>query len=276
MSAIASTQLIKFHEQSITVLSHNEKPYVAMKHIVENIGLDWNAQFQRIKRHAVLSKGVVMITTPSNGGNQEYLALPLSMLNGWLFGVDANRVRPEIRDLLIQYQTECFDILFNHFMPKVAAPQIQLATPAQKLQIRRLVEVKAKSIGGGRCDYSIVWRKVQDECKFNKLDELTPAAYQMACKFFNVEPLTGEWEHEQPATIDTPAPMFSSAELHIFTAFLSTFTKIAQKSEVLLEVGQKLDSPILIHLWSQIDHANFMIGSMEKMASKLNAKILMH
>lgn len=82
----------------------------------------------------------------------------------------------------------------------------QHATPAQKLQIRRLVEAKAKAIGGGRCDYSIVWRKVQDECKFNKLDEMTPEAYQMACKFFDVEPMTGDWEYEQPAALPAPIP----------------------------------------------------------------------
>lgn len=204
MNAAARTHSVQFHEQSITVLNHNDKPYVAMKSIVENIGLDWDAQRQRINRHAVLSKGAVMITAPSKGGNQEYLALPLSMLNGWLFGVDANRVRPEIKSKLIQYQTECFDVLFNHFMPNVAATQ--LATANQKLQIRRMVENKAKSIGGTRSDYSIVWRKVQDVAKFSKLDEMTPSAYQAACDYFEIEPLAGEWEHEQPRQIAQAIP----------------------------------------------------------------------
>jgi hypothetical protein len=47
-----------------------------------------------------------MITAPSNGGLQEMLMLPVNFLNGWLFGIDSNRVKPEIRDRLIAYQTE--------------------------------------------------------------------------------------------------------------------------------------------------------------------------
>lgn len=38
------------------------------------------------------------------------------MLNGWLFGIDASRVKPESRDRLIQYQAECFDVLANYFL----------------------------------------------------------------------------------------------------------------------------------------------------------------
>jgi len=97
----------------------NDIPHVAMKPICENIGLDWDGQRQKINRHPILSKGKVMITAPSNGGLQEMLMLPVNFLNGWLFGIDSNRVKPEIRERLVEYQTECFEVLANHFMPKV-------------------------------------------------------------------------------------------------------------------------------------------------------------
>jgi hypothetical protein len=92
-----------------------------MKPICENIGLDWSSQLQKIKRNHVLNKGMVMMTIPSNGGFQEMVMLPVNYLNGWLFGIDSNRVKPEIRDRLIAYQTECFEVLANHFMPKFHA-----------------------------------------------------------------------------------------------------------------------------------------------------------
>lgn len=106
-----------FHEQTLSAVLVDNVPYVAMKPICENIGLDWDAQRQRIKRHPI-SKGTVMITTPSNGGIQEMLMLPIKMLNSWLFGVDSNRVKPEIKSRVIEYQEECFDVLADHFMPK--------------------------------------------------------------------------------------------------------------------------------------------------------------
>jgi hypothetical protein len=55
------------------------------------------------------------MTAPSVGGDQKTLALRLDMLNGWLFGISAARVKPELRETLICYQRECFDVLARHF-----------------------------------------------------------------------------------------------------------------------------------------------------------------
>lgn len=81
---------------------------------------------------------------------------------------------------------------------------IALANSSQKLHLRRLVEEKAKSLGGARGDYSLVWRKVHDVCQVEKIGELTPAGYAKARAYFGVEQLTGEWEH---APTELPAPV---------------------------------------------------------------------
>ena len=212
MNALSTVQ---FHEQSITVLNHNEKPYVAMRSIVENIGLDWEAQRQRIARHPVLSATACMIkAVAQDGKSREVLALPLSVLNGWLFGVDSNRVRPEIRDTLIQYQTECFDVLFNHFMPKVAAQQTQLATAAQKQHLKSLVSDRVSKTG---LHFQKVWTAVQEANGFNRLDNLTPQSYAKSCAYFKADPIglnPDDWAHapvalpqSQPATFKVPDGM---------------------------------------------------------------------
>jgi hypothetical protein len=107
---------VAFNNQTITAFMHHETPIVALKPIVENIGMDWAAQFSRIKRHPVLSSTIVMMTmVAEDGKNREMQCLPLDMLNGWLFGIDANRVNPELKDRVISYQRECFKVLANHF-----------------------------------------------------------------------------------------------------------------------------------------------------------------
>jgi hypothetical protein len=76
-----------------------------------------------VNRDAVLSqeiKGVRVTRTPDSnevrpGGSQIMLCLPLDFLNGWLFGVNANRVKPELRERVIQYQRECYRILAQAF-----------------------------------------------------------------------------------------------------------------------------------------------------------------
>lgn len=122
-------QNISFHGQTVPVFTRNQTHYVAMKPIVENIGLDWVSQHKKIQRNDILKSGMVMMTIPATDGKTyETACLPLDYLNGWLFGVDAKRVKPEIRERLLTYQRECFRVLNNHFnQPKQT---IKLPAPA--------------------------------------------------------------------------------------------------------------------------------------------------
>ena len=123
-------QNISFHGQTVPVFSHNNQHYVAMKPIVENIGLDWVSQYKKIQRSEILKSGMVMMTIPATDGKTyETACLPLDYLNGWLFGVEANRVKPEIRSRLLTYQRECFRVLNEHFNPRVGHPKPTRALP---------------------------------------------------------------------------------------------------------------------------------------------------
>ncbi|AGQ37903.1 TPA: phage antirepressor N-terminal domain-containing protein [Mannheimia haemolytica] len=110
----------KFFGSDILVINQNDKPYVPMKQVAENIGLVWHAQFERLQRNEVLSQGIRVIRIPSNGGEQEAVCLPLHYLNGWLFGVNPSRVNPEIKEKLIRYQTECYEVLWDYWTTGIA------------------------------------------------------------------------------------------------------------------------------------------------------------
>lgn len=88
---------------------------VPMRPLVEALGLDWSSQRQRLNRDPALraAQGVVVITTP--GGDQRFLALPLKLLPGFLFGLNASRVKPELRDKILRYQADCYEVLWNAF-----------------------------------------------------------------------------------------------------------------------------------------------------------------
>ncbi|MBZ1392292.1 phage antirepressor N-terminal domain-containing protein [Psychrobacter pacificensis] len=108
-------QTIDFNGQSLLTIELDGIYYTAVKPIAENIGLAWHGQTERIKRDEVLSEGIRVIRTPSKGGAQETICLPIDMLNGWLFGIDAKRVKPEIKDTLIQYKKECYKVLHDYW-----------------------------------------------------------------------------------------------------------------------------------------------------------------
>ena len=120
-----ATQEVNFYGDLITVATVNDTPYVAIKPISDYLGLRWSGQFERIQRDPVLSEEaklirVIRINSESQRGRPDNLCLPLEYLPGWLFGIDANRVKPELRDGIIRYQRECFRILWQAFQSRAA------------------------------------------------------------------------------------------------------------------------------------------------------------
>jgi hypothetical protein len=173
-------ETIQFHNQQLIVLNHQNKPYIAMKPICENIGLDWAAQLKRIKRHQVLSSGMVMMTTPSKQGLQEYVCLPISMINGWLFGIETSRVKPEIRATLEQYQLECFDVLYNHFMPKVAQQFPNTINAEQQQQIKQAVNERSYRTGE---HYQAIYTKLYEQFKIPRYQDLPASKFDEAIEW---------------------------------------------------------------------------------------------
>lgn len=130
-----TTQLstIQFYNQTLITFEQDGQYYTAMKPICENIGLDWTAQAQRLKRDEVLNSTMVIITiVAEDGKNREMVCLPLDYLNGWLFGIDVKRVKPEIRELLITYKKECYKALADYWLKGKAERNLQ----AEQLSVK--------------------------------------------------------------------------------------------------------------------------------------------
>ncbi|GBC62504.1 hypothetical protein DENIS_3476 [Desulfonema ishimotonii] len=109
--------VIDFHGQQLITAEKDGIHYVAMKPIVDGMGLDWSNQLKIIKKDPVLSKGVVNLTIPSGRGIQDTTCLNLRFLNGWLFRVDAGRYAGDDprRAIIIRYQEECYQVLYDHW-----------------------------------------------------------------------------------------------------------------------------------------------------------------
>lgn len=61
---------VEFHGASLFITTIDNVPFVAMRPITQALGLDWAAQFTRIKRHPVLSICVAVTTTQMPGDDQ--------------------------------------------------------------------------------------------------------------------------------------------------------------------------------------------------------------
>lgn len=148
---------VSFHGTTLYAVAIDGVPHVALKPICEALGIQWEAQYRRLQRHPVLSKGMSVMDIPSPGGVQQAVCLPLSLLNGWLFGISAARVRPELRERVEAYQHECFDALAQHFglqaqptpvpTAPLAPPQLLPAARQKLLQVAQgLPPVQARAL----------------------------------------------------------------------------------------------------------------------------------
>lgn len=109
-------ELVRFAGAELAAVRDGDRFFVAMRPIIDALGLDWPRQQQSIKDDPVLSSTVgVLPTVGADGKSREMLCLPLDYLNGWLFKINANRYKGERRELIIRYQKECYRVLAEHF-----------------------------------------------------------------------------------------------------------------------------------------------------------------
>lgn len=121
---------VTFYEDTVVLVDHNNEPYVAMKPVVENMGLNWKSQYDKLT--AKFGATMVIITTVAEDGKQrEMVCLPLRKFPAWLYSITPNKLAPELRVKVVRYQDECDDALWNYWTTGVAvrAGAMQLTVP---------------------------------------------------------------------------------------------------------------------------------------------------
>lgn len=147
---------VPFHGDTLFAVRDDAEIRVALKPITDRLGLDWSSQHKRIGRDPILSQGMVIMTIPSPGGAQDTATLPLALLAGWLFGIDAGRVKPESRDLVLTYQRECHDVLFRRFFaPRDEVPSRFEPAHEEPVSVRRGLVTEARHTFGARAAGSL-------------------------------------------------------------------------------------------------------------------------
>lgn len=127
---------VPFHGNNLFIVTYNDEPYTPMKPIVEGMGLDWRAQASKFRSNKE-RWGVALITTPTNGSDQDTLCIPLRKLPGWLMTLQPSRVAPEIREKVVMYQNECDDALWDYWTKGQAIRRASISEfPLSDLTVR--------------------------------------------------------------------------------------------------------------------------------------------
>ncbi|MCW9731905.1 phage antirepressor N-terminal domain-containing protein [Avibacterium sp. 20-15] len=110
----------EFLGKEITLVDNNGIAYVAMREIVEGIGLEWSRQHKKLVNQSQKFNCVHMTTVAQDGKNREMLCMPIKKLNGWLFSINPNKVRADLKTRLEEYQEECFLALWDYWTEGIA------------------------------------------------------------------------------------------------------------------------------------------------------------
>lgn len=187
-------QALKAHflGQEITLVDHNGVAYVAMREIVEGIGLNWASQSVKLNQHSKKFSCCDIATTGKDGKKYEMLCMPIKKLNGWLFSINPNKVRADLKQRLEEYQEECFEALYNYWHFGKAERK---TTVDQRTGLRNAVNML---VGKKALMYNEAYNLVHQRFNVESIEDLTEEQLPQAVEYVHKIYLEGE------LIIDTP------------------------------------------------------------------------
>lgn len=200
IATAVSTINVPFHGAELYVVNHNGEPYTPMKPIVEGMGMDWASQFTKMKQRFKTSIVKITMQLPGDEQRREIICLALRKLAGWLQTISPNKVRPEIRDKVIQYQEECDDVLYEYWTkghvvnPRKAKKALPgKITTEQQEAIKQLVMSRGQSLPKEKQAKAMItmWSSLKSHfgCSYKEIsDEQFTEALSLAARV----PLEGE------------------------------------------------------------------------------------
>ena len=221
MSTQLSTQTISFNNQALITFEQNGTHYTAMRPICENIGLDWASQYSRIRRDEILNSTIVIITTVAEDDkSREMVCLPIDYLNGWLFGIDVNRCKPEIRETLIKYKKECYQALHDYWFKgkaeRQSAVKIEKLSKEHQTAIKDLVMGRVKNLPKDKQAEIIIKQWAALKTHFGKsYKDINDDQFAEAVSLIARLPLEGELIIDSPKTkAETYNAELSAKDIH--------------------------------------------------------------
>ncbi len=120
-----NTQLFTAYDES------TGKTYVAMKPLIVGMGLSWASQKEKLDADRRFNCTVISMVG-ADGKNREMVALETDHLPAFLYSINPNRVRKDLRDRIIAFQTETFAVI-NAYWRKKTQIVIQNTTDKEHL-----------------------------------------------------------------------------------------------------------------------------------------------
>ena len=139
-------EFIPFHgEDIVAVRLPDGRICVVLRWVCGSLGLDPQGQVRRIERASATASELVRVKVQTKGGQQTMPAITLRGFSPWVLGMNPNEVKSDnpaedqrIRTLIIAYQEEAKDVLYEHFVNRKS----RLALPGDTSTVLPIEPIK--------------------------------------------------------------------------------------------------------------------------------------
>lgn len=200
-----NTTSLPFHGQQIITAMAAGVAYVAMKPVVENLGMSWSTQIRKLLNQKD-KYGYAHMNIPSKGGIQQMLCMPIKKLNGWLFSINPAKVRDDIRDRLIRYQEECFTALHDYWTKGAAVRTSPETSVDDRTPLRGIVN---RIMGKYGMTYQAVYKMVHKEFGIKHIDELSPKQTAEAIEYLAGKVIEGDFIGKETVPVKFDFEMYA-------------------------------------------------------------------
>ncbi|EMY5239611.1 phage antirepressor Ant [Salmonella enterica subsp. enterica serovar Altona] len=189
-----NTSYVPFNGQQIITAMAAGVAYVAMKPIVENLGMSWGTQQQKLMKQLDKFNCIHMNMVAADGKLRKLLCLPLKKLNGWLFSINPEKVRADIRDKLIQYQEECFTVLHDYWTKGKAENARKKTSVDDRTPLRDAVNML---VSKKHLMYPEAYAMIHQRFNVDSIEELDASQIPQAVEYIHRVVLEGEFIGKQ-------------------------------------------------------------------------------
>ena len=178
---------VKFHGDTLFCLTYQEQPFTPMKPLVENIGLAWQSQCQKLNANKE-RWGVTNIVIPSDSGDQEMVCMPVRKLPAYMNSINPKKVRAELRAKIELYQNESDDALWKYWTDGQAVRQSahgDTLTATEQAQLQAIVQAKAGMVPADmqRKAFAEMWTRFNRHFRIARYAQLPPAKMGEAVEY---------------------------------------------------------------------------------------------
>ncbi|ELW3948217.1 phage antirepressor Ant [Salmonella enterica] len=189
-----NTSYVPFNGHQIITAMAAGVAYVAMKPIVENLGMSWSTQQTKLMKQLQKFNCVHMNMVAADGKLRKLLCLPLKKLNGWLFSINPEKVRADIRDKLIQYQEECFTVLHDYWTKGKAENARKKTSVDDRTPLRDAVNML---VSKKHLMYPEAYAMIHQRFNVESIEELDASQIPQAVEYIHRVVLEGEFIGKQ-------------------------------------------------------------------------------